>query len=837
MDPRATDFTDFTDQPFWSWVHQSGMLDFLRLDLRQGLRAARRAPGSTLVIVLTLGLAIAGSVAAFGALNATLLRPLPLREPDRLVQLRHDYTGMRAACSPPLFLDYRRQVGAFETISAARPWNANLTGSGEPERLRGLQVSATFFETLGASAALGRTFSPDEDQPGREFVVLVSHSFWRRHFGGDRGAVGSLLQLNGESHEVIGVMPPGFSWGRTYGREAEAEIWAPFALTPERTAQTQRGNEYLDIYGRLRRGATREQAQAQVDSTIQELRGRFPSRYTVASGFQVTAVPMQEELVNRIRPGLLLVFAAVVSLLLVAATNVTGLLLTRAAERRRELSVRVALGAGRGRIVAQCLGEAGVLAAAAGALGLALSWLAVSALERIDRVALPRSHAIAIDGTVAAFAVVVTALVALGLGLVPAWQMARINVMGWLRTGSQGAGGRESARTRRVLIVVQTAVALALLVGAGLLVRSLAELETVPPGFRAQGVVSVQTELPGLRYEEPALRVQFMDAVLAQMTRKLASAPVGAISELPLSGEATSGTFDVEGLIVPEGENQPHAEQWSATPDYFATLGIPLKRGRSFTARDVDGQLRVVVINEALAALYFPGQDPIGKRIDEAGNEKNRQWREIVGVVANVRDRGLDSEPKPQLYFPYAQRAERRFFLVARVPGDPLSVVPEIRNAVREADRNLPLFNATTMEQLELADTRNRRIARTALTAFAVAAMLLAALGVYGLLAQVVRERVPEMGVRLALGARPADVVRLVFAEGGRLVVWGLAAGVGLSLVTARLFESFVFGVTPTDPATYLSVVVLLSVVALAACALPAWRAARIDPLRALRTE
>ena len=749
------------------------MLDFLHLDLRQGLRAARHAPGSTLVIVLTLGFAIAGSVAAFGALNATLLRPLPLREPDRLVQLGHAYTGMGAACSPPLFLDYRRRVGAFETISAARPWNANMTGSGEPERLRGLQVSATFFETLGVSAALGRTFSPDEDQPGREFVVVISHNFWRRHFGGARAAIGSRLQLNGESHEVIGVMPPGFSWGRAYGREAEAEIWAPFALTAERTAEAERGIEYLDIYARLRRGASREQAQAQIDATIQDLRKRFPSRYTVASGFQVTTVPLQEELVNQIRPGLLLVFGAVVSLLLVAATNVTGLLLTRAAGRRRELSVRVALGAGRGRIVAQCLGEASVLAAAAGALGLALSWVAVSALERIDRVALPRSHAIAIDGTVAAFALFVTAVVAIGLGLVPAWQMVRINVMGWLRTSSHGAGGRESARTRRVLIVVQTAVALALLVGAGLLVRSLARLESVPVGFQTEGVVAVQTNLPGLRYAEPEPRALFMDAVLTQMTSRLRGAPVGAVSELPLSGEYNSGTFDIEGHPVPQEENQPHAEMWSATPGYFKALGIPLKRGRLFDWRDVEGAQRVVIVNEALAALYFPGRDPIGGRIDYEGNDNNRVWREIVGVVGNVRAQGLASEPEPQLYFPFAQRPARGFFLVARTTGDPLAALPEIRSAVRMVDPNLPLYNATTMARLERVDTRDRRTARTALTAFAVAAMLLAALGVYGLLAQVVRERVPEMGVRLALGARPADVVRLVFAEGGRLVAWG----------------------------------------------------------------
>ena len=608
-------------------------------------------------------------------------------------------------------------------------------------------------------------------------------------------------------------------------------------MTAERTAEAERGIEYLDIYARLRRGATREQAQAQIDATIQDLRKRFPSRYTVASGFHVNTVPLQEELVNQIRPGLLLVFGAVVSLLLVAATNVTGLLLTRAAGRRRELSVRVALGASRGRIVAQCLGEASVLAAAAGALGLALSWVAVSAIERIDRVALPRSHAITIDGTVAAFALFVTAVVAIGLGVVPAWQMARINVMGWLRTGSHGAGGRESARTRRVLIVVQTAVALALLVGAGLLVRSLAKLESVPVGFQTEGVVAVQANLPGPRYSEPEPRAQFMAAVLTHMATRLQGAPVGAVSELPLSGEYNSGTFDIEGHPVPQEENQPHAEMWSATPGYFTALGIPLKRGRLFDGRDIEGAQRVVIVNEALAALYFPGRNPIGGRVDYEGNDNNRVWREIVGVVGNVRAQGLASEPKPQLYFPFAQRPSPFFFLVARTTGDPLAALPEIRSAVRMVDPNLPLYNATTMARLESVDTRDRRTARTALTAFAVAAMLLAALGVYGLLAQVVRERVPEMGVRLALGARPADVVRLVFAEGGRLVAWGVAAGVGVSLLTARLFESFVFGVTPNDPATYLSVTVLLSAVALAACALPAWRASRIDPLRALRTE
>ena len=469
------------------------MLDTIGQELRQAVRALRRAPGLTTVAVLTLGLALSASVATFSVLNATLLEALPYREPDRVVFLDHG----TSSCSTPAFLDYRREARAFASVSVSTPWNANLTGAGEPERLRGLLVSADFFQTLGASAGLGRTFTRDEDQPGRERVVVISHGLWQRRFAGDRRVLRSRLELNGEAYEVVGIMPPGFTWGRGWGRETQGEAWAPFALTPDRVAESRRGDEFLDAYARLRPGVTLGEAQADLDAILAGLRRRFPDRYTVASGFNLTAVPLQEEIVGELRGGLLLVFAAVAALLVVAATNVAGLLLARAAARRRETSVRAALGASRLRLVRQTLAEALVLAAGACAFGLLAARLALAALERIDRTTLPRSQPFAMDGAVAAFALTATALVALLTGLVPAWHASRGDLMRALRAG--GAASVAGSRARRVLVTAQTAVALALLVGAGLLVRSVAALEAVPAGFDGAGVLAAQVQLPRSR--------------------------------------------------------------------------------------------------------------------------------------------------------------------------------------------------------------------------------------------------------------------------------------------------------------------------------------------------
>jgi predicted permease len=806
-------------------------------EITQALRRMRRAPGLSLAIVTTLGLALAASVATFSVLNAILLEKLPYRDPDRVLFLEHGYADMAGSCSPPTFLDHRRDTRVFASVSATRPWDANLTGAGEPERVRGLLASADFFQTLGATAWRGRTFLPEEEQPGREHVVVLGHGLWQRRFGADPAVLGSTLRLNGEAYQVVGIMPPGFEWGRHYGLEARAEIWAPFALTPGRVAESSRGDEYLDVYGRLRPGVTLPQAQADMDRFVRGLRARFPDRYTTVAGLYVKAVPLRDAIVGPMRAGLLLVSAAVASLLLGAAVNVAGLLLARASGRRRETSLRAALGASRARLAREVLAEASVLAAVAGGGGLLLARLLAGALDRIDPVTLPRSQPIAVDARVACFALAATLLAALVSGLVPAWHLSRSDLMAALRTGLQGTGGRETARTRRGLIVVQTAIALALLVGTGLLARSLAELQKVPAGFRTRGVLAAQVPLPRARYGDAANRARFLDDVLARLTDRPGVVAAGAVSELPLSGSRNSSSFYIEGRALRSDEKEPHAETWSASPGYFAALGVALQRGRVFDARDVAGRTATTVVSESLVRRYFPGEDPLGRRIDFEGSEQEHRWREIVGVVADVRDRALDRAPEPQVYVPYAQRPTGAVFLVVRGAESPLAALPPLRLAVRDVDPELPVYNATTMDRLVGADLQERRAARAALGGFAAAALALAALGLYGLLAQTVRERVPEIGVRMALGARRADVVRLFLGEGGRLVLAGLAAGAAVALAGTRLLRSLLFGVSPADPATYAIGAALLAVVSLAAGAVPAWRASRVDPLRALRSE
>jgi putative ABC transport system permease protein len=814
------------------------MLDRFTHAFRQGLRAVQSSPGLSAIVVTTLAVTIAASVTGYSVLSATLFKALPFHEPDRVVFLRHSYSDSGGAASPPLFMDYRRGARTFQSLSAAMPWTANLTGSGDPEHLNGLLVSADFFETLGVTAARGRTFTQDEEQPGRDRIVLLSDGFWKRRFGGDPSVLGSALRLNGEPYQVLGIMPPGFTWGRAYGREGEADVWAPFALTAARLAESNRGNEYLDVYGRLKPATTIAQANADLLATVRNLRARLPNYYTEVSGFRVTPVQLQQDIVQQSRPALVLVFVAVLALLLVAATNVAGLMLTRATGRRREISVRHALGASRGRLTLQCLGEASVLAGAAGGLGLALASLLAGIIDRVDRVALPRARPIEIDGGVLAFAVIATIAVAAVIGLVPAWQLTRSDLMNWLRTASVSSGGRSSARTRRLLVVIQTAVALTLLAGSGLLVRSIARLDSVSLGFQTDAVLTAKVQLPRARYELAAARVEFLDSVLTRVMFRPGVLAAGVISELPMSNVVNSSSFAIDGRVVPPSEKQPHAETWSASPGYFNALRIALIRGRLFQDSDRVTTAQVAVVSQSLANRYFSGVDPVGQRIDFEGERSGpHRWREIVGVVADVHDRRIDRMPGPQIYVPYAQRPTGGLFLITRTSVAPLDTVADLRAAVKAVDPDLPVYGITTLESLATNTTSDRRAVRTALTGFATAAVLLVALGLYGLLAQVVRERVPEIGVRMALGATSADVMRLFLREGGRLVVQGLGIGVVASLAATRLLQGVVFEVTTMDPLTYVTVAALLTVIAGAACLLPAWRAGRLDPLIALRRE
>jgi putative ABC transport system permease protein len=808
--------------------------DGVATDLRQAARALRRSRSLSAVVVATLGLALAASVALFSVLDAVLVEPLPHRDPDRIAFLSHSQTSMAVACSTPTFLDYRRDARSFSSLSATRPADFNVEGDGEPERVRGLFVSADFFETLGVAAARGRTFLPGEDEPGRERVLVISHRLWQSRFGGDPRALGAVLRLDGAGYEVVGILPPGFEWGRAYRTERTGDLWAPLPLTRDEVDESRRGNENLDVYARLRPEVSLDQAQADLDAVVEALRSRHPRRYTVASGFRLRAVPLQEDRVGALRPGLLLVFLAVVALLLTAAANVAGLLLARSVSRRHETAVRAALGASPSRLAREVLAEAALLAGVAGLLGIGLAFGLCAVLDSIDATVLPRSRPIALSPLVAAFAVLATVAVAAVSGLLPAWQVSRRDLAG----RSRGAlGEREAARARRVLIVAQTALAAALLAGAGLLVRSLAELQRVEPGFRTDGVLASRVRLPQSAYAERSRRARFADEVLARVAEGPDVQAAAVMSEAPLSGSRNSGTFAIEGQPTAPGENQPHAELWSASAGYFATMGVPLRRGRLFGAGDGPAAVPVAIVSEALARRYFAGADPVGRRIDFQGGPSQPAWREIVGVVGDVRHHRPDREPGPQLYVPFAQRPTFGFSILVRSGGDPRTAVPVVREAVRAADAALPLYDVAPLARLAEDTTRERRAARSVLAGFAAAALLLSALGLYGLLAQSVRERVPEIGLRMAIGAGRSDVLRMILASGGRLLLAGLAAGLLLALATGRLLRGYLFGVTPADTVTYAVVALVLLAAGLGASAVPAWRASRVDPLAALRAE
>lgn len=811
-------------------------MDTLLQDLRLALRGLRRSPGFALAAIGTLALALGLNATLFSVVDAVLIEALPYDEPDRVVFLEHRYPSMLAAASPPLFLDYRREARTFESVAASRPWRVNLTGRGDPERLRGLMVSAGFFDVLGARAALGRTFVAGEDDPGQEHVVVVSHALWQSHLGGDRAVLGATLQLDGTPHRIVGVMPAGFRWGRGWGRETRGDVWAPFALTPDRIGEDNRGNEYLDLYARLAPGVTVEQSAADLEAVSRGLSERFPGRYGPAVGWRVRPVPIQDALVGDLTPILVLLQGAVLVLLLITASNVSGLLLARAASRRRESSVRAALGADRGRLVRQQLTESAVLTVLATVAGLGLALLATRFLDAVDPTLLPRMRTIGLDGSVVLFTVGVAALAAAVCGLAPAWHAGRTDLMAALRgTGASPAREGGPLRARRAFVVGQVALTTALLVATGLLVASVARLDAVVPGFEKENRLALSFSLSPARYGEPAARIAFFDELLERVRALPGATGAAAMSHLPLSGDTNSSSFEIEGRESVGPEPGPHAESWAATPGYFQTMGIPVVSGRRFSIRDGAGRPDVVVVNEALAERYFAGRDPVDQRIDVGGGGSEPRWRKIVGVVGDVHGRALEQEPRPQFYVPYAQRPFREMSIVVRTRGEALSLVGEVRAALRSVDPSQPVSGVTTVERIVSAASATRRTLMRAIGAFALGAILLASLGLYGVLAYSVRERTAEVGVRKALGARTGHILGLFLWQGARLILPGLVLGAALAAVSGRLVEGLLYEVTSFDPGAYVGATALLAGVGLLACAAPAWRAARLDPARALR--
>jgi len=807
-------------------------------DVRFALRLLRRSPGFALGVIAILGLGIAAATALFSIVDAAILRPLPFPDPGRLVAVVSEdpVHHSRGASSPPDLVDFRASVPALAGVAATTPWEPAATGSGEPERLRGLLVSANFFSLLGVDAARGRTFDPAEETPGRDRVVVVGDALWRRRYGADPRLVGRSILLNGEPYTVVGIAPAGFRWGRAYGRNGTSDLWAPFALTPERIAAGERGDEYLDLFGRIRPDVPPAEAQAQVDALLRRFQRDYPAQFPPGSPFRTTLVPLQRDLVGDTRKPLWILFGAVGFLLLIACTNVAGLLLARAARRRAEIAIRISLGASRGRLFTQLLAESMVvtlLSAAAGAVG---GWVLLRLAGSRLPADFPGVSSLAVDVKVLSFVLALSAITAVVFGLVPLTGASTFDVRRRIEEG-RSVAARGEGRLRRALVAGQLGLAALLLVGAALLALSLVRILRVDPGFDAKNVITGELSLPRSRYAEPRRRDAFRRAVIDRLQASPGVIGAGAVSVLPLGGNANNGTFDIEGRPDLSGNLEPHGENWAATPGYFRTMRIPLLRGRLFVDSDDPSSLPVAIVDDALARAYFGAQDPIGRRIDFEGDASDRKWRVVVGVVRTVRSRSLDDAPRPSFYVPYSQSHERIVTFVARTRGSAAAAAGSLRAAVAAADADQPLGTVAPLEELVSESVSQRRAAAGVIAAFAVAAMLLAGIGLYGVLAYSVARRKREIGIRVALGAVPSAIASLVLRESGRMISAGLAGGLAAAFLLTRFLSSLLFGVTPLDPLAFGTVAALLSGAGLLASFLPARRATRIAPMEALRDE
>ena len=809
-------------------------MDSLIRDVRYGVRSLLKRPGATAIALITLALGIGVNTAIFSAVDSVLLRPLPLKDAERVCSIWERTLRMginQNEVAPANFFDLRNQNQTFESIGAHGPQDMNLTGDGEPERLNGELVTANVFSILGVAPALGRTFLPDEDQPGREQVVVLSDALWQRRFNRDPSIVNRNITLNGESFTVAGVMPRGF-----FFPARETELWIPWAMEPEQASG--RGDHYLRLVARLKPGTTLEQANADVESIAQRLSAEYP-RTNEGLGFVVHS--LHQDYVGNLRLPILVLFAAVGLVLLIACANVANLLLAQATTRRREIAVRMALGARRWTIVRQLLIESLLLAAAGGLLGVLGAFWGVQGLSRLLPENLSKLQDVNIDARVLLFTLAVSALTAIVFGGVPAVLAARARLGETLSDVARDAAGGSSGRhVRRVLVVSEVALAVVLLVSAGLLIRSFQLLRQVDTGFTTDNVLTMHMVLPMPKYAKPEARRGFYDEVLRRIEDLPGVESAGVITFLPLSFNGMNFSFSVEGQPPPPDRKLPFALYRAVSPDYFRAMGITLQRGRFFEAHDTADSQPVTLVSRRLADQYWPGEDPIGKRIKIGPLDSPNTWLTVVGVAGDVRQAGLYGDPRMDLYVPYAQ--ERRGFvaprdLVVRTKGDAVAMLGAVRQAIWAVDKDQPVSNVRTMDQVFAAAISTERFQALMLGLFAALALVLACVGLYGVISYSVAQRTHEIGVRVALGAQPVDVLRLVIRQGMMLTFAGLVIGIAAGLAATRVLSDMLYGVTTTDPLTFVGVPAFLLLVAFVACYIPARRATRIDPLVALRYE
>lgn len=803
-------------------------------DLRYGARMLWKNRGFTAVAVTALALGIGFNTAIFSVVDTVLLRPLPYSQPDRLVSVWESNlrVGMaRSEMAPANYLDLRAQNQVFDEVGAFLDQSVTLTGRGEPERLEAQSVSANLLSLLGVQPTAGRTFLANEDQPGQHRVAVLSYGLWQRRFDRDVGIVGQQITLDGQPYTVVGVMPPGF-----FFPQRDSELWTPLAM--EREQASGRGDHYLRVIARLKPDVSAERAEVEVESIAARLAAEYPR---TNEGLGVFLNSLHEDYVGDIRSRLLILFGAVGLVLLIACANVANLLLARSTTRQREVAIRTALGAKRWRIARQLLTESLMLACLGGLAGLLIAIWGVEFLMGLAPQTLFQVQGVSVDGRVLLFTLFVTLVTGLVFGLVPALQASRIQPGESLKEGARGApGGARVHRLRSALVVCEVAVALVLLVGAGLLLRSFQRLSHVDPGFNTENLLTMRTVLPSAKYQQPEQRRAFYDELLRRVEGLPGVESAGMISFIPLSFSGMNFSFTVEGSRPVTDMNLPLAIYRVISPDYFRTMRIPTLRGRAFDRQDTVEKPAVVVVNRRLANQFWPGQDAVGKRVKVGPADSPNPWATVIGVVGDVRQVGLQGEQRLEMYATYKQDP-RGFIaprdLVVRSKAEPASIVAAVREQVWAVDKDQPVSNVRTMERVFANAVARERFQTLLLSLFAGLALVLAVVGLYGVMSYTVTQRTHEIGIRMALGAQRKEVLRLIIGQGMVLTLVGVALGLGVALGVTRLMAGILYDVTATDPTTFVAVAGLLAAVAFIACYIPARRATKVNPLVALRYE
>src|ERR1051325_2005377 len=809
-------------------------------DLRYGARMLLKRPGFTLVAVITLALGIGANTAIFSVVNAVLLRALPYTQPEQLVRIgsANLQKGTRLGTfSPQDFYDWRERNTVFESMAAYDGWSPSLTGTGEPERLAGGRVSASFFDVLKAKPLLGRSFLPTEEQRGNHMVAVLSYGLWQRRFGANPSIIGQSITLNGLSYTVVGVMPQEFEPPEFSGVDFEKpELWAPFA--PDLTQWTRSGRSVDTGIARLKPGVTLAQAEAEMATIGRQLEQQYPGSNTNIS---TSIASLQDQLVGSIRPALFVFLAAVGFVLLIACANVANLLLARAATRAREIAIRTALGAGRLRIMRQLLTESLLLALMGGGLGLLLALWATDFLVVLGSGSIPHLGRVSLDARVLSFTLGLTFVTGIVFGLLPALQASRPDLNETLKEGGRtGTGGAGRQRLRSLLVVSEIALSLVLLLGAGLLVKSFIRLQQVNPGFDPQNVLAMYVFLPGAKYPDDAKQVAFFDQVEQRVAALPGVESVGMVSNLPISGNFDQVSFYIEGQPVQGPGDVPDVERYYVNADYFKALRIPLRTGRAFGAEDRAGAPGTVIIGEATARRFWPNESPLGKRVKLGTLESPDPWLSVVGVVGDVRHYALDIAPTPQIYLPYTLAPSQQMTLLVRGSGGasaPESQAASVRDQVWAVDRDQPVYNIKSMERVVAESTAQRRFTVLLVGIFAAVALILAVIGLYGVMSYMVTQGAHEIGIRMALGAQAGDVLRLIVGHAMMLVVIGVCLGLLAAFAMTRVISGFLYEVSATDAWTFAGVPLLLCAVAAAASYIPARRATRVDPMIALRYE